>query len=434
MTRLLDDLLDVSRIAMGKITLRKEELDLTEIVERAGEDHRPLLETRGLTLSVSAPRETVYILGDAARVTQIVGNLLVNAGKFTDRGGRVDVTLEVGGGRQAVIRVRDTGIGIDTETMSRLFQPFAQADRSMHRSGGGLGLGLALVKGLAELHGGHAQATSGGTGLGAEFVVSLPGAVLRSVTVGLQEAGAVHPQRPQRILVVEDNHDAAESLKDWLELSGNSVLVAHSGPAGLELARSCKPDVVLCDIGLPGMNGYEVATAIRNAGDLRSVCLIAMTGYGLDEDRRRALEAGFDHHLTKPVDPWVLERLLGLDQGDVTSGASLYHFIAATWRLNSASRRRVTAPGRPSPIWLSFTVTMGTISRVVLVRNISSAPKRSASCRVVSRTVTPHAVPTSKTNALVMPASRPASIGGVSTSPALTTNRFDCEHSEISLR
>jgi CheY-like chemotaxis protein len=165
------------------------------------------------------------------------------------------------------------------------------------------------------LHGGHAQATSGGTGHGAEFVVRLPGVELRAAPSGGRVPGASRPPRPQRILVVEDNHDAAESLREWLELSGNAVVVAHSGPEGLELARSHKPDVVLCDIGLPGMNGYEVATAIRNTDGLRSVCLIAMTGYGLDEDRQRALAAGFDHHLTKPADPWVLDRLLASIKG-----------------------------------------------------------------------------------------------------------------------
>ncbi|RPJ57316.1 MAG: PAS domain S-box protein, partial [Acidobacteria bacterium] len=221
MTRLIDDLLDVSRIARGKITLRREELDLTEIVQRAVEDHRPLLESRGLTLHYAAPPVTVCTLGDAARVTQIVGNLLVNAGKFTDRGGHVEVSLEVDGGQQVVIRVRDSGIGIDGETMARLFQPFAQADRSIDRSGGGLGLGLALVKGLVDLHGGHVQAFSGGAGRGAEFVVRVPAVLRHAHQVATPAAGIGPVSRRQRILVIEDNHDAAESLKLLLELSGN---------------------------------------------------------------------------------------------------------------------------------------------------------------------------------------------------------------------
>jgi CheY-like chemotaxis protein len=310
MTRLIDDLLDVSRISMGKIALRREELDLTEVVQRAVEDHRSLLDAHGLALRFAAPGESVGILGDGARITQVVGNLLVNACKFTDRGGCVDVSVEAAGGRQAVIRVRDTGIGIDRETLRVLFEPFAQADRSMHRSGGGLGLGLALVKGLVELHGGHVQANSAGTGLGAEFVVSLPGVVRRASADDAGSGGDGRASRPQRILIVEDNDDAAESLKLLLELSGHAVEVAHSGPEGLEKARLHKPEVVLCDIGLPGMNGYEVATAIRKIGELGSVFLVAMTGYGLDEDRQRALAAGFDRHLTKPADPSVLERLL----------------------------------------------------------------------------------------------------------------------------
>jgi CheY-like chemotaxis protein len=284
-------------------------------VQRAAEDHRPLLEAHGLTLNLTAPPDAVGIHGDAARITQIVGNLLMNASKFTDRGGHVDVSLEVDEGRQAIIRVRDTGIGIDGETLSRLFEPFAQADRSMDRSGGGLGLGLALIKGLAELHGGRVQAISAGTGHGAEFVVCLPGVVRWADADGGRAAGMDRATSPQRILIIEDNADVAESLKLLLELSGNTVVVASSGPEGLEEARSLVPEVILCDIGLPGMNGYEVAKAIRRADDLRSAYLIAMTGYGQEEDRRRALEAGFDYHLTKPADPRVLERLLASLKG-----------------------------------------------------------------------------------------------------------------------
>ncbi|HEY3323692.1 MAG TPA: PAS domain S-box protein [Planctomycetota bacterium] len=309
MTRLIDDLLDVSRIASGKIQLRKETLDLAAVVQCAVEDHRPLLEEHGLKLSVNMPREKLCVVGDAARITQIVGNLLGNAGKFTDRGGRVDVSVEFDPEQQALIRVSDSGIGLEAETLARLFQPFAQADHSMDRSRGGLGLGLALVKGLAELHGGRVQATSAGLGHGTQFVVMLP-SVVKDAASNASLVAVAPRVRPQRILVIEDNYDSAESLQILLELSGNAVAVAHSGPEGLEKAQTHKPEVILCDIGLPGMNGYEVAQAIRKTAELKSVCLIAMTGYGQDEDRVRALEAGFDHHLTKPADPEALERLL----------------------------------------------------------------------------------------------------------------------------
>jgi CheY-like chemotaxis protein len=269
-----------------------------------------LLEANGLTLTFSAPRKPVCVVGDPARITQIVGNLLTNAGKFTDGGGQVDVRLEIDPSNRAIIRVTDTGIGIEPQLLALLFQPFSQADRSLDRNRGGLGLGLALVKGLAELHGGHVEAASAGLGHGSRFTVLLPGVVRRLPTVATTASGAPRPVRPQRILVIEDNHDTAETLQLLLEFSGNTVVVAHSGPEGLKSARAHQPDVILCDIGLPGMNGYEVAQAIRKSDDLKSVFLIAMTGYGQDEDRRRALEAGFDHHLTKPVDPDTLERLL----------------------------------------------------------------------------------------------------------------------------
>ncbi|MBI5616751.1 MAG: PAS domain-containing protein [Gammaproteobacteria bacterium] len=310
MIRLIDDLLDVSRIATGKIRLRREELDLTEVVQCAVEDQRPLSEARGLQLTFVAPSESVWVLADTARISQIVANLLVNAIKFTDPGGQVDVSLEMDGERQVMIRVRDSGIGIDAYTLARLFQPFTQADRSIDRSSGGLGLGLVLVKGLAELHGGRVQAISDGQGHGSEFMVSLP-------TVRRQSAGSDgHPPaapsavRPRRVLIIEDNADAAESLKLFLEMSGHAVAVAHSGREGLDQARAHPPDVILCDLGLPGMDGYEVAQAIRTCGELHSVYLVAITGYGQDEDRKRALEAGFDDHLTKPADLHALERLL----------------------------------------------------------------------------------------------------------------------------
>jgi PAS domain S-box-containing protein len=310
MTRLIDDLLDVSRIASGKITLRNEELDLAAVVQSAVEDHRPLLEANGLTLRFEASREPVMVFGDAARIIQIVGNFLTNAGKFTDRGGQVDVRV-ANEGDHASIRVCDSGIGMDAATLARLFRPFAQGEHGFERNQGGLGLGLALVQGLSELHGGRVQASSAGPGRGSEFALILP---------RLMQVAAPKPQesqppgralQPQHILVIEDNEDAAETLRMLLELSGHSVEVAHTGPEGLARACALTPDIVLCDIGLPGgMSGYEVAQAMRRRPELRSACLVAMTGYGQEEDRKQAREAGFDHHLTKPADPEALERLL----------------------------------------------------------------------------------------------------------------------------
>jgi PAS domain S-box-containing protein len=308
MTRLIDDLLDVSRIANGKITLRKEEVDLTQLVQAAVEDHRPLLEGNGLHVDFRAPEQSLWVYGDAARITQIVGNLLQNANKFTNRGGRVTVSVGKDTDGAAIVTVTDTGIGMDAATLKRIFEPFTQVDSSIDRSRGGLGLGLALAQGLVKLHGGEICADSVGLGKGAQFVFTLP-SIVHKQTVA-KPASSPRAIRAQRILVIEDNQDAAETLKMLLELSGHAVAVAHSGTEGVEQARRHKPEVVLCDVGLPGMNGYEVARALRADPELRSAYLIAMTGYGQDEDKRQALEAGFDHHITKPTDFEALERLL----------------------------------------------------------------------------------------------------------------------------
>jgi CheY-like chemotaxis protein len=312
MARLIDDLLDVSRIARGKITLQKEEADLNTVVSAVIEDHRPLLDANGVTLEFTAPSVPLSALCDAARIAQIVSNLIVNANKFTNCGGRVSVELTSAEGGCAVITVRDTGIGMDADTLQRIFKPFAQAERSAARSRGGLGLGLALVKGLAELHGGSVRGSSPGLGQGSEFQVILPVLAQISTETSQKPEVAASQGRLQRVLIVEDNVDAAESLKILLEYSGHQVAVAHSGSAGIQQARTQKPEVVLCDVGLPGgMDGYAVAHAMREDPELRSTYLIAMTGYGQEEDRRRAKEAGFDVHLTKPIELGTLERLLG---------------------------------------------------------------------------------------------------------------------------
>ena len=312
MTRMIDDLLDVSRVARGKITLQREEFDLATVVEAAVEDHRPFFEANGVQLTMDVPAAALPACGDSARVAQIVSNLALNANKFTNAGGRVTVEVRAVGERDAVITVRDSGIGIEPDTLRAIFEPFAQADHSIARSSGGLGLGLALVKGLTQLHGGSVSARSAGLGHGAEFVVRLP-----ILTAGAErtDAACAPPKEAatiNRVLIVEDNVDAAETLKELLQLDGHAPAVVHTGRSALEAVRRQRPDVVLCDIGLPdGMDGYAVARALREDARLAGVLLVAMTGYGLDEDKALARAAGFDRHLTKPVDPELLQRLLG---------------------------------------------------------------------------------------------------------------------------
>ncbi len=309
MARLVDDLLDVSRITRGKILLRKHCVDLVPVVRGVIDDLQPVLQDTGLTLHVDLPDQPLWVDGDPTRLAQMVGNLLHNANKFTDAGGRVEVRLAATSA-EAVLTVRDTGIGMDVAMLTRLFEPFSQADRSLDRSRGGLGLGLALVKGLVELHGGTVRAASAGVGQGSEFTLRLP---LRQEPDVARAArrGEAAPGASLRVVVIEDNHDTAESLRMLLELSGHRVAVAHAGLPGLQAARELRPDVVLCDIGLPGgMDGYAVARALRADPDVGGAVLIAISGYGQEEDQRRARRAGFDRHLTKPVDPVMLLDLL----------------------------------------------------------------------------------------------------------------------------
>jgi PAS domain S-box-containing protein len=297
LSRLVDDLLDLTRISRGKIQIRPAPLGLTEVVRRASEDHRPLFAEAGVALDVHLPDSPVPVSGDATRLTQIVGNLLLNAVKFTPRGGHVLLEL-TRGEKDALLRVRDTGVGMDGEMLARLFEPFAQAEVSLERSRGGLGLGLALVRSLAELHGGQVWAHSDGPGAGAEFVVRLP--VARQETAApAVPASAAAPAR-RRILVVDDNVDAAETLRDLLALDGHDVAVAHDGEAAVERIAALRPEIVFCDIGLPKLDGYGVARACRADPRTRGAHLVALTGYALPDDLRRAAEAGFDEHLAKP--------------------------------------------------------------------------------------------------------------------------------------
>jgi CheY-like chemotaxis protein len=310
--RLLDDLLDVSRITRGKILLRPERLDLARLVRDATEDCRSLLEEGGVAFTLKLPEEPVWVEGDPTRLAQVMSNLLQNAVKFTDRGGHVTVRLAVdaiGGAGRATVTIRDTGIGIEPEMLPRVFEAFAQADRSLDRSRGGLGLGLAMVKGLVELHGGEVRADSVGVGYGTEITLLLPVAPAPRSTEKVP-APAAGPAGPLRVLIVEDNRDGAETLRELLELSGHTVEVAYSGRDAVQAAQQFQPDVVLCDLGLPGMDGYQVAAALRQSPATANVRLIALSGYGQEEDLWRSAEAGFNLHLTKPVDFPELERLL----------------------------------------------------------------------------------------------------------------------------
>lgn len=310
--RLLDDLLDVTRISRGKITLCMERVDLARLVREAAEDHRRSLEEAGLTLSPELPKAPVWVQVDPTRLSQVLSNLLDNAAKFTPAGGQVLLRLETSpGGGRAVVTVRDTGIGIEPEMMPEVFKAFVQSDRSLDRSRSGMGLGLALVKGLIELHGGEVHAHSPGPGQGTELTLLLP---LERGTETEQKTAPPESSAgsPLRILIVDDNRDAANLLGSLLRRDGHEVKVAYSGAAGLAAIRELRPEVVLCDIGLPGMDGYVLAAELRRDPASALARLIAVTGYGQKEDRRRSQEAGFDHHLTKPVDLAELRRLLAL--------------------------------------------------------------------------------------------------------------------------
>jgi PAS domain S-box-containing protein len=311
LTRLIDDLLDVTRVSRGKIRLQRELLDLTALIRRTVEDHRSLFVQRGIELQddTSASSESLWVKGDGTRLSQVLGNLLQNAAKFTPRGGRTAIRVKRRDRPDvALVSVRDTGVGIAREMLPRLFEPFAQAESTLDRARGGLGLGLALVKGLVELHDGTVQVHSDGPGTGAEFTVQLP--LEPKPTATASQLAPLPKPTGQRVLVIEDNVDTAESLRQVLELDEDTVEVANSGADGIDKARSFKPDVVLCDIGLPGMDGYQVARAMRADPELQAIRLVALTGYAGPEDVARAREAGFDHHLAKPHNIQRLEQIL----------------------------------------------------------------------------------------------------------------------------
>jgi signal transduction histidine kinase/CheY-like chemotaxis protein len=309
LVRMVDDLLDVSRVTLGKIRLDLQTVDLREAVERClGElGMAALADRRGLALAVES--ESVLVAADPVRIEQVICNLLQNAVKYTPRGGRVSVAVRAEGAA-GVVRVADSGIGIPTDMLPYIFEPFTQLESSRLRSEGGLGLGLPLVRGLVRMHGGRVEALSEGPGQGSEFMVSLP---LKPATALRQPRGG-GPSRDAAerlsVLIVEDNLDGRESLRELLELWGHRVVAAESGAEGLDKALSEPPGAALIDIGLPDIDGNELARRIRAVLEPERIALIAMTGYGQPEDRRRALEAGFDTYLVKPVDPGDLDRLL----------------------------------------------------------------------------------------------------------------------------
>jgi len=308
MALLLDDLLDIARITQGKLQLKKETLSLIPVIDAAIEAVRPTLEGKNQQLEVSLPAETILLDADHLRLSQVISNLLMNAAKYSDPGGHIKLkcnvlcdTLE--------LSIKDDGIGIAPEWMPEIFEMFSQVSSVAGRSEGGLGIGLALVKGIAEMHGGSVEARSRGLGFGSEFIVRLPLAARPQVASRFGADPEQAPPARRRILVADDNRDAAESLAMLLEMAGHEVRVAHLGRAALALAQVFRPDTALLDIGMPDLSGYEVAQSLRAEPWAANIRLIALTGWGQDSDRRRALEAGFDHHLIKPVDP---DQLAGL--------------------------------------------------------------------------------------------------------------------------
>lgn len=311
MTHLIDDLLDMSRIRSGKIQLQLERVELDRVLHGAVEASRPLIDQAGHQLTVELPDEPVPLDGDVVRLAQVFCNLLNNAARYTPRGGRIVLSArcERGG---VVVRVRDNGAGIPADMLHRVFDMYTQVDRSLERRRGGLGIGLTLVKKLVELHGGIIEAHSEGTGKGCEFAVWLPVPV--QVASPAQQAAPAEPatvrSSARRILVVDDNRDAADSLAMLLEGYGHEVRTSYDGQEGVRAARTFRPDLVFMDIGLPGLNGYDAARAIRSEPWSDRVTLVALTGWGQDEDRRKSRDAGFDHHLVKPIDLGDVQQVL----------------------------------------------------------------------------------------------------------------------------
>jgi CheY-like chemotaxis protein len=318
--RLVDDLLDVSRITQGKIELRRERVEIAEVAQRAIEMASPLLEQKRQVLRVDIPHTGLFVDADAARLAQVLANLLTNAAKYSDAGTEVVFSAEWRDGR-VIISVKDQGIGVEPEMLDHIFDRFVQQRQGADRAQGGLGLGLAIVRSLVQLHGGTVDVHSEGVGHGSEFVIELPAAA-RDTPVDLLLASAdeepiARPTESARVLVVDDNADGAELLADALALLGYEVRTAGDGPTALRMASQFHPSIGLLDIGLPVMDGYELGLRLRQIPELASLRLVAITGYGQDTDRQRSRDAGFDAHLVKPIDLSMLQQILnGLAAGD----------------------------------------------------------------------------------------------------------------------
>jgi CheY-like chemotaxis protein/two-component sensor histidine kinase len=322
MVRLIDDLLDVSRITSDKVTLRKERVSLKTVVETAVEASRPVIEAAKHTLTLTLPEEPVWLAADPTRLAQVMGNLLTNAAKYTPEKGQIELAATVEH-QDVVVRVTDTGLGIPPGMLAKVFEMFAQVNRTLDRSQGGLGIGLALVKRLVDLHGGTITAESPGQGKGSTFTIRLPLAAddAEQGAPATSKVPSAHtPMFGRRVLVVDDNVDGAETLAMVLRISGHETRTAHTGPEALNTARPFKPEVVFLDIGLPGMNGYEVAKRMRAEPSLSNAVLVALTGWGSEYDRRRSIQAGFDFHLTKPVEATTIDNILSRVIGDQVNG------------------------------------------------------------------------------------------------------------------
>jgi CheY-like chemotaxis protein len=308
MVRLVDDLLDVARITTGKVEIRHEPIDVADAITDAIETSQPLFGERHERLTIVPPPQPVFVSGDRTRLAQVFANLLNNSEKYSEPGQPIAIRFGREGD-QAVIRITDAGIGIHPDMLPRVFDMFRQADRTGGRSRGGLGIGLSLVKRIVELHGGMVTAHSAGLGLGSEFTVRMPAIDVQqpAVTPAAVANGAT---AKRRILVVDDNADAAESLAALLSIGGHETRMAHDGPEALQQAERFHPDVVFLDIGMPTLDGHETAKLIRRQPWGKAMVLVALTGWGQSEDRRRSKDAGFNHHLVKPADPAVVEKLL----------------------------------------------------------------------------------------------------------------------------
>jgi signal transduction histidine kinase/ActR/RegA family two-component response regulator len=340
MALLLDDLLEVSRITRGRLELKKTQVDLPSLIAAAVETARPLMESKQHRLETRLPAEPVRLQVDPLRISQALSNLLTNAAKYTDVGGRIALTAALDDEHQLAISVADSGIGLSPQAIPRLFEMFSQVASPVDRAEGGLGIGLALVKGLVEMHGGTVEAYNAGLGCGSRFTIRLPASVVLKTNIAATASGEAQPVphagHRSRILLADDNRDAVDMLALVLKMAGYEVYATHSGHEALDVGARVRPEVFILDIGMPEISGYELASRIRRQTWGRDALLIALTGWGQREDKERSREAGFDHHLTKPVDPDQLERLLR----DIAP--------FPTDRLRGTDRGR-TGPSRPGP-------------------------------------------------------------------------------------